>query len=63
MRPDSKTTLLGLALLLGACAPDFNAVLHVTIDGPALEPGGGYWIVDENGIIIDFTYEGYCRPI
>jgi hypothetical protein len=22
-----------------------------------------YWVVDEQGIIVDFYYEGYCRPI
>lgn len=22
-----------------------------------------YWVVDEQGIITDFYYDGYCRPI
>ncbi len=22
-----------------------------------------YWIVNEEGVIVDFYYEGYCRPI
>jgi len=22
-----------------------------------------YWVVDENGVIADFDYEGYCRPV
>lgn len=22
-----------------------------------------YWVVDEQGVIVDFYYDGYCRPI
>jgi hypothetical protein len=22
-----------------------------------------YWVVDDKGIIVDFYYKGYCRPI
>lgn len=22
-----------------------------------------YWVVDDRGVIVDFYYEGYCRPV
>jgi len=59
----TRTSLrwVGLLACTADCSPDFSAALHVTIRGPQLPAGGGYFVEVRlpNGALIEGLSEQF----